>query len=99
MHNFAHKECLEILGLHPYPSDANLGEMIGATVVARIVAEWPHVRGPQELGNRVYERLQTEIPVPTRQLRYMVLHTTSHTRPWRRHRAGDLDPRRCHHRE
>ena len=83
MHNFAHKECLEILGLHPHPSDdANLRETIEPSMVVSrmkdISADYPDVRGPRELGQCVYERLQPEIPVSTPEgrnhLRWMVLH-------------------------
>ena len=80
--DYVHRECLTVLGLHPFPKKSvDLGRIIGAKVTARIaelVAQHPDVRGPRQLIECVHNRMRDEFRVPTeeghKQMRYMISH-------------------------
>jgi hypothetical protein len=77
----AHKACLANLGLHPFPTDVDLGRIVGDRLQERIRtladALLDH-RGPMQLVRAVFDRICREMRVPTvegrRQLRYMIAH-------------------------
>lgn len=85
-HNqYIHKRCLVSLGLYPLPeNDIPINEAMGRAVTARIAtiaAEYPEIKAPNMLINRVFEIIRAEYRIPTddgvHALRWMVAHWIS----------------------